>query len=329
MRYREFGNTGMKTSETGFGAWAIGGDAMIGETAIGWGPADDALSVKAIHAALDAGINFFDTADIYGLGHSESLLGKTLQGNREVLIASKAGNVARDGQFTVDYSGSHIIRACEDSLRRLKRDHIDFYQLHTARVVHLEQGDCIKAMQTLQQQGKIRYWGLSLNTFEPATEAELMMDKQLGNGFQLVLNILNQQTIPLIRAAQEKGYGIIARMPLQFGLLTGKFDTNSSFAETDHRKNRVRPELVTAVHNALIPVWELCEKYQCTRAQLAIRYVLSYPGVSVVIPGIRTPEQVRDNTGADFLLEEADMKMIEDLGREKLNGILDMIRKLG
>ena len=139
MKYRKFGNTDLEVSEVGFGAWALGGNAMIGETAIGWGPADDETSVKAIHAALDAGINFFDTADIYGLGHSEDLLGKTLAGRPDVIIATKVGNVARDEKFTVDYDAAYIIEACEKSLQRLRRDTIDYYQLHTARLSHLQE----------------------------------------------------------------------------------------------------------------------------------------------------------------------------------------------
>jgi aryl-alcohol dehydrogenase-like predicted oxidoreductase len=122
MQYRKFGNTELRVSEVGFGAWAIGGGTMIGETAIGWGNTDDAVSAGAIQAALEAGINFFDTADIYGLGHSENLLGDTISKNKEVLIATKVGNVSRNEQFTFDYSKEYILQACENSLRRLKRD---------------------------------------------------------------------------------------------------------------------------------------------------------------------------------------------------------------
>jgi aryl-alcohol dehydrogenase-like predicted oxidoreductase len=146
VQYRKFGNTDLKVSEIGFGAWAIGGEAMVGQTAIGWGDTDDVTSVAAIHAALDQGINFFDTADIYGLGHSEELLGKTIGQKNGVIIASKVGNVSRNEQFTFDYSKEYIIQACEKSLRRLRRDSIDYYQLHSARVQHLVQGDCIEAM---------------------------------------------------------------------------------------------------------------------------------------------------------------------------------------
>lgn len=329
MHYRKFGHTELLTSEVGFGAWAIGGGAMIGETAIGWGKTDDAVSVKAIHAALDAGINFFDTADIYGLGHSESLLGKTLRDNKEVIIASKAGNVSRNDEFTVDYSGDHILRACEASLRRLSRDHIDFYQLHTARTAHLEQGECVRAMQSLQQQGKIRYWGLSLNTFDPEPEARWLMEREMGSGFQLVLNILNQKALPLMKAAGAKGYGIIARMPLQFGLLTGKFDNGVSFEENDHRKKRIVPEIITASGEALEPVWELCRQYNCTKTQLALSYILSYDEVSVVIPGIRTPEHARNNTSGLFRLDLEDRLLIEERGLNEFAGMMDMIRKQG
>ena len=138
MQYRKFGNTDLYVSEIGFGAWAIGGAAMIGTTAIGWGDTDDRISVNAISAALDAGINFFDTADIYGLGHSEKLLGENIGRQKDVLIATKVGNVSRNEQFTIDYSKAYIIDACEASLKRLKRDAIDYYQLHTARLEHLQ-----------------------------------------------------------------------------------------------------------------------------------------------------------------------------------------------
>src|SRR6476660_8141699 len=122
MHYRKFGNTDLSLSEIGFGAWAIGGGAMIGSTAIGWGETDDDTSAKAIQASIKAGINFFDTADIYGLGHSEQLLGKIIGKRNDIIVATKVGNVSRNDQFTVDYSRKHILNACEESLRRLQRE---------------------------------------------------------------------------------------------------------------------------------------------------------------------------------------------------------------
>ena len=329
MRYKKFGNTDLLVSEIGFGAWAIGGGAMIGTTSIGWGDADDNESVKAIHASLDAGINFFDTADIYGLGHSESLLGKTIGERKDVLIATKVGNVSREEQFTVDYAKEYIFQACENSLRRLKRNEIDYYQLHTARLTHLQQGDCIKAMKHLQQQGKIRYWGLSLNTFDPLPEADYLLNNNLGNGFQLVLNILNQKALPLMTRSSEKGYGIIARMALQFGLLTGKFDNGVSFAGNDHRKNRLTKEVIETANTALLPLWALCKKYSCSKTQLALSYVMSYPGVSTVIPGIRTAEQVHLNTTGLFTLEPEDLLLIEKMGAADFVPVLDLIQRQG
>lgn len=327
MQYRQFGNTDIHVSEIGFGAWAIGGGAMIGTTAIGWGDVDDSVSIKAIHAALDRGINFFDTADIYGLGHSEELLGKTIGKNKSAIIATKAGNVSRNEQFTIDYSKEHILQACEASLKRLQRDVIDYCQLHTARLPHLQHGECIEAMEQLKQAGKIRYWGLSLNTFDPLPEAQYLLENNKGNGFQLVLNMLNQRAVRLLHQASEKGYGIIARMPLQFGLLTGKFDKGGTFPANDHRRNRLVPAVIDQSNATLEPAWALCEKYGCTKTQLALSYILSYPSVSTIIPGIRTPEQAIGNTTGLFRLDDADRKMIEEL--EGLENVMELIQAQG
>ncbi|MGN6164187.1 MAG: aldo/keto reductase [Flavisolibacter sp.] len=328
MQYRKFGKTDLMVSEIGFGAWAIGGDAMIGNTPIGWGPADDIVSTKAIYAALDEGINFFDTADIYGLGHSEEVLGEIIR-NKDIVIATKVGNVARNNEFTFDYSKGYIINACEQSLERLKRDVIDYYQLHTARLQHLQQGECIEAMQTLQQQGKIRHWGISLNTFAPQPEADYFMEHDFGSGFQIVLNIINQRGLGVIKQAAEKGYGIIARMPLQFGLLTGKFSSQTTFATTDHRHNRLTPEIIAASINALEPIWTLCSKYNISKTQLALSYILTYKEVSTVIPGIRTKEHVAGNTNGLIQLKLEDMQLIESAGTATFAALMDVIEKQG
>ena len=316
-------------SEIGFGAWAIGGGAMIGNTAIGWGDADDDVSVNAIHAALDTGINFFDTADIYGLGHSEELLGKIIGDKREIIIATKVGNISRNEQFTVDYSKKYILNACEASLKRLKRDVIDCYQLHSARVQHLQDGECIEAMQQLQQQGKILYWGISLNTFEPLPEAEFFIENKIGNGFQLVLNLLNQKALSLLKKSVQNGYGIIVRMALQFGLLTGKFDNIANFSANDHRKTRLTKEVIDVSNNALKPVWALCDKYKCTKTQLALSYILSYSEVSTIIAGIRTAEQVQLNTTGLFEIEKSEIEMIEQLGVADFVAVMKLIQQQG
>lgn len=331
MQYRKFGNTDMKVSEIGFGTWAIGGVAEVGGIAIGWGPSDDQVSVKAIHTALNAGINFFDTADFYGLGHSESLLGDTIGNRKDVLIASKVGQkVGDDGKIRIDYTKDHIINACELSLKRLKRDCIDFHHLHVARMPHLENGECIEAMQQLQKEGKIRYWGISLITFNPFPEADFFLKNNLGNGFQLVFNLINQKALPILSQAAEKGYGIIARMPLQFGLLSGKIKPETVFSKDDHRSYRVVPHITEAVLKILQEeVWPLCEKYQTTESGLALSYILSYPEISTVIPGIRTPEHVALNTDHLVTLEEKDKQHLQNLYQTHWLPVMDMMEKQG
>lgn len=329
MHYRKFGNTDLLVSEIGFGAWAIGGGAMIGNTAIGWGNANDRDSKIAINRALELGINFFDTADIYGFGHSEQLIGEVLGNKKDVIIATKVGNVSRNEQFTVDYSKEYILNACEESLKRLKRDAIDYYQLHTARVTHLQQGGCLEAMELLQRQGKIRYWGISLNTFDPFPETEFFINNRIGNGFQLVLNILNQKALTVIKKASAEGYGIIARMPLQFGLLTGKFDHGVSFSDNDHRKNRLTKEIVETANTELESVWQLCKKYDVNKTQLSLSYILSYDEVSTIIPGIRTGAHAEMNTTGLVRLDNADRELIERLGATSFVPVMEMIQKQG
>ena len=142
MDYRKFGHTDLMVSEIGFGAWAIGGPAMAGEIPIGWGNTDDAVSEQALLRAYDLGVNFFDTADFYGLGHSEELIGRVFNREPNVLVASKVGHRLNvDQSIYLDYSKSYILEACEQSLHRLKRECIDYYQLHTAKLVHLKQRD--------------------------------------------------------------------------------------------------------------------------------------------------------------------------------------------
>ena len=314
MNYRPFGNTGLKVSEVGFGAWAIGGPAFAGTMPIGWGNSDDAVSVTALNKAFDCGINFYDTADFYGLGHSEKLIGKVFGNSDKVIIASKVGQkLGKEKPVDVDYSKPYMITACEKSLQRLKRDCIDYYQLHIANINHLQQGDCIEAMQLLQQQGKIRYWGISLFTFNPFPEAEYIMQHKLGNGFQLVFNIINQKALPLLKTMRENGYGVIARMPLQFGLLAGKFNAQTNFDESDHRSFRLTPAVIEQATAAMQHIWPLAEKYNVSKASLALSFILSFAEIATIIPGIRTPEQAAMNAKSIVALDEADKNMIKEL----------------
>lgn len=331
MNYRKFGNTDLTVSEIGFGTWAIGGAAFVGKTPIGWGPSDDTVSIAALHKALDAGINFFDTADFYGLGHSEELLGKIIGNRKDVLIASKVGQtIGANNTIELNYTKDYVIKACDASLKRLKRDHIDFHHLHVARMHHLENGECIEAMQQLQQQGKIRYWGISLITFNPFPEADFFFEHNLGQGFQLVFNLINQKALPILSKAAANGYGIIARMPLQFGLLSGKIQPDTVFTADDHRSYRVVPPITEATLQILKEqVWPLCEKYNTTASGLALSYILSYPEISTVIPGIRTPEHVSLNTDHLVTLEAADKQHLQDLYASHWLPVMEMMEKQG
>ena len=317
MKYRLFGKTDLRVSEIGFGAWAIGGAASVGGTPIGWGQTNDATSTKAIYSALDAGINFFDTADFYGLGHSESLLGETVGENKDVIIATKVGQRNIENKIVIDYSKDYVVKACEESLKRLKRDCVDYYQLHAARLNHLQAGECIEAMEALKEKGKIRYWGLSLNTFYPQPEADYLIERNLGDGFQLVFNVINQRALPVMEKAAAAGYGIIARMPLQFGLLTGKFYSSSTFDNSDHRSFRLSKEILANSLSLLEEkVWPVAAKESLSKTGLALSYILSFSEISTVIPGIRVPEQVQSNTESIQVLNNEDKRFLKALATE-------------
>lgn len=329
MNYRQFGKTDLLVSEIGFGAWAIGGAASVGGLPIGWGQTDDETSVNAITAALDAGINFFDTADFYGLGHSEELLGRVLKGNSNSLLATKVGQRNINEKIVIDYSKDYILGACEQSLRRLQRETIDYYQLHVARLQHLQNGDCIDAMEQLKKEGKIRYWGLSLNTFYPEPEADFLLEQGGGDGFQLVFNIINQRALGVMEKAASKGYGVIARMPLQFGLLTGKFSASSQFEKNDHRSFRFSPEIIEKSLRLLEEkVWPVAKNEGLSETGLALSYILSFPEVSTIIPGIRTPAQVQGNTEGLKALTEENKALLRSLATE-WEPILQMMEQRG
>ena len=180
MKYRLLGRTGLQISEIGFGGWAIGGPFEVNGIPAGWGPVDDRQSRAAVLLALDRGINFFDTADIYGLGHSETILGDALRGHRDqVVIASKVGNrIGPEGRTCKDFSSAHIVKACEVSLQRLRTDYIDLYQLHNPSAVALWNGDAPEALERLQGAGKIRHFGVSISRSTEGRSEERRVGKE-------------------------------------------------------------------------------------------------------------------------------------------------------
>lgn len=330
MDYEKFGSTDLFVSKIGFGAWGIGGPAMAGSIPIGWGNVDDNISISALKKSFDLGVTFYDTADFYGLGHSEELIGKVFGNSKEVIIATKVGHrLDENDSIFLDYSYKHIINACEKSLRRLNRDYIDLYQLHSAKLEHLKTGECINAMEDLQKQGKIRYWGLSLNTFNPSPEAEYLLNNKFGNSFQLVFNIINQRASIIVEKAKQYGIGIIARMPLQFGLLTGKFNKFSKFEKNDHRSFRLNEHIIEATLNELENIWFLTEKYNTNKTGLSLSFIVAIRGINTIIPGIKTEIQAVDNCTNLVKLENEDINLIKNLYIEKLESIVTLMEKQG
>ncbi|MBV8517756.1 MAG: aldo/keto reductase [Acidobacteria bacterium] len=299
MHYRKLGNTDITVSEIGFGGWAIGGASDAGGTPIGWGRTSDEESLAAIRRARELGVTFFDTADSYGFGRSESLLGIVLSRRRkEVVIATKAG-VARssDGRVRKDFSREHISHAVDGSLKRLRTDYIDLYQLHNPTLDELRRDDIHEAMDRLQEAGKIRYWGVSITTPDEGLE---IVRRGWGYALQVLYNVLNQAPAQeLFPLAKEKGYGIIARVPLASGLLSGKFRPDSTFAKDDIRQNFLTPKRLEEVLPRVDEAKSLIGGTARSLAEGALRFILANDAVSTTIPGARNVRQVEMNASAD------------------------------
>ena len=298
MQLRPLGKTDLRVSEIGFGAWAIGGRAEASGTPLGWGMTSDEESLATIRRARDLGVNFFDTADSYGFGRSESLLGIVLSRRRhEVVIATKVG-VARDSDARLrkDFSRAHISHAVDGSLKRLRTDYIDLYQLHNPAVDDLRRDDIHEAMDRLQEVGKIRYWGVSVNSPEEGVE---IVNRGWGYALQVLYNAINQaperELLPL---AKEKGYGIIARVPLASGLLSGKFRPDAVFSGDDVRQNFLTPKRLEEVLPRVDEVKSIIGGAARSLAEGALQFVLANDAVSTTIPGARNVRQVEMNVAA-------------------------------
>jgi aryl-alcohol dehydrogenase-like predicted oxidoreductase len=298
MKLRELGNTGIKVSEIGFGAWAIGGPSEASGTALGWGRTSDDESLATIRRARELGITFFDTADSYGFGRSESLLGIVLARKRsDVVIATKVGNVRTStGELKKDLSGQHIFHAVDGSLKRLRTDFIDLYQLHNPTMEELRRGEIQEAMSRLQELGKIRYWGVSVTTPEEGLE---VVRNGWGYALQVLYNILNQAPArELFPLAKEKGYGIIARVPLASGLLTGKFRPDTIFGRDDVRQNFLTPRRLEEALPRVDEARSIIGGTARSLAEASLRFILADDAVSTAIPGARNVHQVESNAGA-------------------------------
>lgn len=308
MHYRKLGKSNVEVSELGFGAWAIGGDA--------WGPVDDRNSLAAIERALELGMNFIDTADVYGAGRSESLIAQALKGRRDKIVLSTKGGLMghhRDPNREPVYdTPEKVIEACEASLRRLETDYIDVYFCHLWWDKHEETEAFLRAFEILKRDGKIRLAGVSTENFDYIKH----FNRDGGlDAVQLDYSILNRSTeTEVLPYLQEHGIGVVVRGPLRMGILTGKFTAESVFPEGDIRKNWPQEQWYK---DSLKKVERLrsLENAGRTLGQAALRYVLHHPAVSVAIPGAKTPEQVEQNVSASVrpLLSEEDLKRIYEV----------------
>jgi len=291
VKYRVLGRTGLRVSEIGFGAWPIGGNAHGNS----YGPTDDRWSKVALAKAFGHGCNFIDTADVYGHGHSEELIGSITNCRNDTLIATKVGGNFYDGETRMDFSPEHIRFACEQSLRRLRKDVIDLYQLHNPPLSLIQEGSIFDVMDELKREGKIRFYGVSIH--DPA-EGVAVIQNGCPDTIQVAYNMftLDEERQRLFDMAAQYNVGIIAREPLANGLLTGKFDGSEVFSRGDFRANWPREYIQerAAIANAL----KFLVRPDRTLAQAALLFVLAQPVVSTVIVGCKTPQHTDENFGA-------------------------------
>jgi aryl-alcohol dehydrogenase-like predicted oxidoreductase len=310
MKTRLLGKSGIRVSEIGFGTWGLGGNV---NSAIAYGPVDDAESIRALHIAYDRGITFYDTADFYGFGHSESILGKALGKVRDsIVIASKVGLVDLSGKQ--DFSSLYMRESLETSLRRLNTDYIDLYQLHSPPLDTLsgQFEEIVSTLQSFKDNGKIKMYGVSLRK----TEDGFRIVDGLGfKSVQVNLNMMDQRPINngLIQLCMEQGVGFIARTPLSFGFLSGVANVSSEKFNTYDHRSKWSTEQIKRWNQARDLFMSVLEKYKPqTMAQVALRYCLSHSAVSTVIPGMMTAVEVEENAAASNYgpLDSSDIEKI-------------------
>lgn len=330
MKYRKFGKLNWQISEIGFGAWAIGGDM--------WGPQNDDESIKALHRAIDLGVNFIDTAQGYGSGHSEEIIGKVLKERKEeIYIATKVppkgyapwpppDNYDSRNSFPAEY----IIEECEKSLKRIQRDYIDIYQFHTWAPAFNIRDEWFDAMNKLKQQGKIRAIGVSVHDTTPDSVLASLVNGRV-DAVQVIYNIFEQYPqFNLLPIAELTGTGIIVRVPFDEGSLTGKFTFDTAFPEGDVRKHYFRGNNLPAVIEKVQEINDFKNSKGHTSWSMpdyALRFCLSHSAVSTVIPGIRNIRQSELNTAVSdgILLDEKEIDELKkfywrkDFWREEVN----------
>ncbi len=314
MNYRLLGRTGMKVSEVSFGAWAIGAS---------WGPVDDRESMAALNKAVDLGVNFFDTADVYGNGRSEKLIGQLLRDRSEkIYVATKAGRKLTP-HVAEKYTPVALRKFVEDSLKNLKVDSLDLLQLHCPPTPVFYTPEVFEGLDRMVSAGKLKNYGVSVEKVEEALKA---IEYPGVKTVQIIFNIFRQRPADLFfREAKSRWIGIIVRVPLASGLLSGKMSRATRFSSDDHRAfNRKgqsfdRGETFAGVDFArgLQAVEEIRQILPrgVTMPQFALRWILMHDAVSCAIPGAKNPAQVADNCGAAATprLSRGVMKQVRDI----------------
>jgi aryl-alcohol dehydrogenase-like predicted oxidoreductase len=316
MQYRDLGRTGWKVSAISFGAWAIGGT---------WGPVDDHDSLAALHKAIDLGVNFFDTADVYGDGRSERLLAQLRsQYGGDIHIATKAGR-RLDPHVADGYNRANLTAFVERSLKNLEVEALDLLQLHCPPTDVFYRPEVFGVLDDLVDEGKIRYYGVSVEKVEEAIKAIEYPNVQT---VQIIFNMFRHRPAELLfELAKDRGVGILARVPLASGMLTGKLTPNSEFASDDHRSfNRDgeafdRGETFSGVDysTGLQAVDELkaISPNGMSMVQFALRWILMFDAVSCAIPGAKNPAQADENFRA------ADLPPIPEKTMDRVREIYD------
>jgi len=318
MRYRRLGKTGYKVSEIGFGSWAIGGD---------WGPTDDARAMETLHAAVDAGVTFFDTADVYGDGHSERLLAR-LRSEREeeLVIATKVG---RRGPLDPDaYTPDALREWMERSIENLGAERLDLVQLHCPPTDTYYRPEIFDSLQELVDMGVTAAAGVSVERVEEGLKA---IEYPVVSSVQIIFNLFRQRPAELfLGRAHERDVGVIARVPLASGLLTGKYDAEATFPDDDHRSFNAGGEAFdvgetfsgVSLERGVMAAEQLRSRLPegATLSQFALRWILMHQEVSTAIPGARTPEQIQENAAASSLppLSDEDMAAAAFLYEERI-----------
>lgn len=323
MKYRELGRTGWKVSEISFGAWAIGG---------AWGNVDDKESLAALHRAIDLGVNFIDTADVYGDGRSEHLVAKLRRERRETIyIATKAGR-RLDPHNAAGYNRQNLTAFIERSLKNLGTDAIDLLQLHCPPTEVYYSPELFSVLDDLVKQGKLRHYGVSVEKVEEALKAIEYPNVQ---SVQIIFNIFRQRPSELFfKEAQRRKVGILARVPLASGMLTGKMTKATSFETDDHRQyNRHgeqfdRGETFAGVdyETGLQVIEELrpLVPQGMSMTQFALRWILMFDSVTCAIPGAKRPSQAEDNMRAADQppLSEETMKKISQIYTQRVRPLV-------